>query len=542
MTPRVAAPTGFRRTLLFCMVRATDVVRHVGVLALLAAACLAGCATPARPKAVQYAPAQPLNGVYQVEFLSRVFGPIRARMTAEALQRSGPSGPVASFKANTRPGVAWNLVGGMAGAFGPLLAPYIFPQGMLLTWTSAMPNPADPAAVTSGQEQVAGEGRLGPATLSRLQAKTFYKGEDRPVEIRIEDSRTVAVMMLKRLGENEKNTPIEKPDYAAMVQDYDTILHRDYMDREVLAGDDDELMISAMSEGAKGAQDDLEFLFGCALAWRVHQKMPLPAIYRAPEYERTNEAFATVQDPQPALRVYRDEPSGAVVIEAIAFLQAKEVDAAFEKALALQPKALILDLRNCPGIESCALASLCWLVKEPVEIGTLVGAAHRAMVLGEAKSLKSAQEAAAAVTGAPVVELSGGADVSSLDSVLDHEGWARVRVSPNGRGYAGTVAVLTSRRTFSTAEMVADVLKVTGRATVIGGRTGKRANLGRDRNLPSVPGWVCRLPMYDYVAARGVTLRKTGVEPDIDTEREKALSRALEWLASAHTGGEPAAK
>ena len=151
-------------------------MKSVAVLCLLASVLLAACVSPAKPTApgatTTAAVPRALDGVYDVEFHSTWFGPLRTTMTAQAIPAR--DGTPASFKANTRPGIAWDLVGGVQQVLGPILAPYIFPQGMLLTWQSTMPDPA------SG---TVGEGRIGISKVGPFGAKTRMKEAAGPIEI-----------------------------------------------------------------------------------------------------------------------------------------------------------------------------------------------------------------------------------------------------------------------------------------------------------------------------------------------------------------------
>src|SRR5690606_19979101 len=77
------------------------------------------------------AEAPKLTGVYKATVMAPMLGPVEARLTAEPTERG--------FKANTRPGVAWNMIGGIEGALGQVFVPFLFPGGVILTWESAAP-------------------------------------------------------------------------------------------------------------------------------------------------------------------------------------------------------------------------------------------------------------------------------------------------------------------------------------------------------------------------------------------------------------------
>src|SRR4051812_31597978 len=140
---------------------------------------LGGCGTaPAHPHPVRaYGPALPLNGDYDLTIHTPWIGPIQTHITAAPTETG--------FKANTRPGVAWSMIGGFEGFIGPLFMPFLFPSGMILTWDSTLPSAEKP-----------GEGTIGIGTLPAMRVRTRMTGPDRPIEAVLKDGRTVALLTL----------------------------------------------------------------------------------------------------------------------------------------------------------------------------------------------------------------------------------------------------------------------------------------------------------------------------------------------------------
>jgi len=96
------------------------------------------------------------------------------------------------------------------------------------------------------------------------------------------------------------------------------------------------------------------------------------------------------------------------------------------------------------------------------------------------------------------------------------------------------VYILTSRRTFSAGESFTFGLKVTGRATLVGERTGGGGHFGR--LIPLSEGYRMFLPVgrsYDPRTNKG--WEAEGIAPDVEVNQDKALERALE-LARARIG------
>ncbi len=91
-----------------------------------ASMALGGCGTaPAHPvRGTGPALTLPLNGDYDVTLHTPWVGPVSTHFTAAPTEEG--------FKANTRPGVAWSMIGGVEGFLGPAFAPFLFPSGMIL--------------------------------------------------------------------------------------------------------------------------------------------------------------------------------------------------------------------------------------------------------------------------------------------------------------------------------------------------------------------------------------------------------------------------
>jgi DNA-binding MarR family transcriptional regulator len=91
------------------------------------------------------------------------------------------------------------------------------------------------------------------------------------------------------------------------------------------------------------------------------------------------------------------------------------------------------------------------------------------------------------------------------------------------------VYVLTSPRTFSAAESFTFGLKVTGRATLVGERTGGGGHFGRFAALPE--GFRMFLPYgrtYDPRTEKG--WEAEGIQPDVAVPADQALERALQLI------------
>jgi C-terminal processing protease CtpA/Prc len=112
--------------------------------------------------------------------------------------------------------------------------------------------------------------------------------------------------------------------------------------------------------------------------------------------------------------------------------------------------------------------------------------------------------------------------------VLESTDMLSIEMAPQPSAFVGPVAVLISRRTSSTAEMLADTLASSGRATLIGETSGGRPTLTREVDVGQ--GWVLRAPAYQYFGAGGSVKLGKGLNPQIKASRDAAPKVAAEHL------------
>ncbi len=475
---------------------------------LLPAFALPGCATPAHPEFDELTdlPAQKaLNGEYVVTFHTRWFGPIYGHMTAQQTSEG--------FKANTEPGVAWTLVGGLEQVVGQLLAPFLFPNGMLLVWQSTLP---DEAAGTPG------EGWIGPGVFDPWRAATRMSSIDGPVEVRYRDGRVIAVMTLERAADAK----VPATDYARLTDDLQAAVRSRLFDRERAGSVETQAFFEDVRGALPKVHDDLTYLAALSLAWRKRSDVALPMPYRARDPETTERLLSRAQNPIAPMSLAMNESTGVATVEAVTFLDAAQVDAVMREAVSKSPRALIVDLRNCTGLELSAIRMVSWLTAAPVEAGVVFSGDHRAELIPAKEGPKDTPKAsAAAVEAIGAIDLAGPGDYARADAQLESRGVVRTRAIPVPDAYRGPVVVLTSSRTRSTGELLAWLLQHSGRARVVGERTAGRPRLSRERDLGQ--GFVLRVDEFDWLGPGGERLDVLkGVRPDVPAARLKAPARA----------------
>jgi hypothetical protein len=466
---------------------------------LLGVLALVGCGTaPAHPvRGSGAVVALPLNGDYAVTVHSPWVGPVTTRFTAAPTEEG--------FKANTRPGVAWGMIGGFKAFLGPMFTPFLFPSGMILTWNSTLPTADKP-----------GEGTIGIGSLPSFRVRTRMPGPDRPVEVVLKDGRVVALLTL---GPARSASQGSTTDYDELASRVSAEIKSNIYDPQLATSSQIRGYVSDLAAGAAKATDDLEFLFAAAISGRANIKFIQPLIYRPgdPGAEAAlYSAYPGIANPD---NVSFDEKTGIATLHVDAFVKADAVDRAFEEILAKHPRGIILDLHTCVGVEVTALRAAAWVIDKPTEAGTFFGREQRSAVLkGDA-------------AGVPAVTVCDAASFAVLQETLDRRGAARVTVTPDPRGFRGPVAVLTSDRTSSSAEPLVWLLQHSGRAKVYGQSSAGRPLLSREVDVGQ--GWLLRIASQDFAPPVGERIGGRGIKPDFQLDKHAAADQAAAEILRA---------
>jgi hypothetical protein len=469
-------------------------MRYLLAVVLLCSLYIGGCVSPAKPVGHQEL-SGPLDGEYDVVIHSTWFGPLRTTMTAQALRPDSKG--VISFNANTRPDIAWNLIGGASETLGPLFVPYIFPSGMLIVWNSTMPRDGKP-----------GEGWLGVSRVGPFGAKTIIERAGGPVSIVAKDGRVIAVMTYQR------RDPLDSPrgaiaNYVSLSDSISRTAMQQLYDPKMASSAEFAEYCANVRETASMVQDDIEFAFAGALAWRNHRNLPLPLVYRPTSDESRRilkQAGSTVEQ----LRSTFDAKTGIMTIEVVATMDAAQVDEIMIDALSKQPKAVILDLRDCVGFDLSTLRIGCWFIHSPVDIGTFVGRDHRE----------------SSTRPAPLL-IGGIADVDAAHRALERDGEVAVTLSPAPGAFSGPLAVLVTSRTRSSGEVLANALRDRDGVRYFGAKTASRPRMGFE--IPLEQGYLLRVPQFEWRAPGG-KLGVCDVKPDVRCSMEEAPVKAQAWL------------
>ncbi|MFN0132717.1 MAG: S41 family peptidase [Phycisphaerales bacterium] len=487
-------------------------MKHPAALGATICACslLGACVgTPAKIEGTKgKAIALPLDGVYKATVRTPFLGPVSSIITAKPTKEG--------FIAKTREGTAWTLIGGVEGTLGPVFAPFVFPRGILFTWTSSLPTADKP-----------GTGLYGVSGLRTMGVKTKLFAPDKPIEVSLQDGQRIALVIIEPI---EPDAPPLR-DYAALTEAAAETIERRLYDPELARSSSVKSYVERLRRNAGFVKDDIEFIAGAVLASRSFLKFTMPLVVPRPD-AATETLFADwpAKDRTPSKLDFNDEDFIAT-LKVEAFFRPEDVDRVFTELLDHSPpvRGLILDLRSCPGVTLASLRAASWLLSSPADVGTFFGQAARAESLAGAKPAAS-------------VTIDSAAAVLALEQAIDERGAAFVRVEPASRPFDGPVIVLTTKRTSASTEPLVWLLTTTGRAAQVGQTTSGKPLTSRPYDIGQE--WVMWLAAYDFTPAVGPRFNGKGLKPSFETSREAApivARKKLRELLGTDASGKNAA-
>ncbi|MBH9551536.1 S41 family peptidase [Inhella gelatinilytica] len=209
---------------------------------------------------------------------------------------------------------------------------------------------------------------------------------------------------------------------------------------------------------------------------------------------------------------------GEVAVLAVHTLMGRDtqeaISAAYRAIVARPARALILDLRENPGGAFAVRPLVGHLIDQPLDTGVFLP--RRTHSPPQAQALDAA----------PAWR---GWSLQSFWTTVQTQPFTRIQFEPLAPHYAGPVAVLTSPRTASAAEMAVDALLRAQRVGVVGERTAGRMLTQKPFDVPGTD-WVLMLPVADYHAWHSGRIEGQGIRPTLAVPAADALTVALTTL------------
>jgi carboxyl-terminal processing protease len=192
----------------------------------------------------------------------------------------------------------------------------------------------------------------------------------------------------------------------------------------------------------------------------------------------------------------------------------EQIDAAYAEIAAHVASRPIIDLRNNGGGAFAMVPLVEHVLTEPLDAGAFV-----------AQRWSASHERPPALADIEMVPPWTGWSIRDFWSNATGEAITRIRLSPRPDPYTGPVMVLISGQTASAAELAADALKASGRATLIGETTSGEMLSQKMFDLPGA--FQISLPIADYYSTANGRIEGRGVTPDVPADPADALDVAL---------------
>lgn len=191
-----------------------------------------------------------------------------------------------------------------------------------------------------------------------------------------------------------------------------------------------------------------------------------------------------------------------------------QIEAAYDEIAARGAGKLIIDLRRNTGGAFAVVPLVGHLIEEPVDAGVFVTG-----------TWYEDHEAPPGPADFPSATPWRGYSVRAFQADMLSRPLTSYRIDPMQPLYQGSVYVLTSTRSISAAEIAADVLKSTGRATLIGEKTPGVVLSSKRFDISG--GFHLMVPIADYFSIRNGRIEGVGVTPDMPVDANRALDIAL---------------
>jgi C-terminal processing protease CtpA/Prc len=190
------------------------------------------------------------------------------------------------------------------------------------------------------------------------------------------------------------------------------------------------------------------------------------------------------------------------------------IEAAYGQIAARAPRRLIIDLRNNGGGAFAVVPLVAHVIDAPTDAGVFA----TRLWYADHDAPPQQHDFASATPWR-------GYSVQAFVADMLSRPLTSYRIDPMHPRFEGPVLVLTSGRCISAGEIAADVLKASGRATLIGERTPGVLLSARLFDIPG--GFHLMAPVADYVSLANGRIEGVGVAPHVAASAAEALDIAL---------------
>ena len=298
----------------------------------------------------------------------------------------------------------------------------------------------------------------------------------------------------------------------------ETMLSQHYNPQE-LQGADYKATVQKMRQLGATAQTQKSFLYGFKAIWRNGPFSHVQLVPARGSADKLAEYLDTMQfGGGGAILSWQGDVAILTVSTMMGQDTIKEIEAAYSSIASAEPKALIIDLRDNEGGAFAIRPLIEHIVNEPFDAGGFV-----------AQNWNKNKEHAPGNADLAEIKPWNGWSVRAFWDDVQNTPLVKVHFEPREPSFDGPVYVLTSSRTASAAELAADALKASGRATIVGELTaGKMLS---QKPFDIVGGLQLYLPIADYYSVENGRIEGVGVSPDVAVAPDQALETALQMVS-----------
>jgi hypothetical protein len=280
---------------------------------------------------------------------------------------------------------------------------------------------------------------------------------------------------------------------------------------------------NGITELGKTASSPEQFLEGFNAFWRGGPYSHVRLYYRPPTVAAAPRNDPPRESNGPVSLAWE----GKVAILTVDSMtnSAEQIEAAYHDIDRQGATKLIIDLRRNGGGSFGVVPLIGHLIDQPHDLGVFV-TSHwydNHQTPPSAEELKTA-----APCQCPDDALAANMETRALTAFstdMEPRALTSYRIKPLLPRFNGAVYVLTSAASISAAEIVAEALQASGRATVVGERTPGKLLQPKFFNIGS--GFSLLWPIADYRTVTTGRIEGAGVKPNIAVSADKALEVAL---------------
>lgn len=307
----------------------------------------------------------------------------------------------------------------------------------------------------------------------------------------------------------------QQTDYTAVAAAINETMRAHHYDPAELELPGYKKIEAAVAAAAASATSDEAFVDGFRAAWHGG---PFSHVELRPAQQSADEIAAHLDGLRVggggAVLTWADDVAILTVNTMMGLDTIEEIDAAYDVIAEKGASALIIDLRKNGGGAFAVRPLAAHLLAAPYDAGGFVSQPWN-RVYDRAPNLQELRA---------IDPWEGWSIRAFWDDVQNHP-LVRLTISPAEPHYAGPVYVLTSPQTASAAELAADILQGSGRATIVGETTAGEMLSQKMFDVPG--GFHLSLPIADYYSAKNGRIEGVGVLPDVETAAVDALADAL---------------